>query len=241
VRSLLKALGLTIWGLIAFGLIAVFIIVGYQAALRLRSVNAPSAETPSTKAQSGGIPAVTHAGTDTAEKVKSSSQSVRVNSDAIRTMFRAAAEQHHNVATVESGKQLFDSGSATPNDLVIIAHAFSSMDDCPNALVWVARANQAFQAAGSNPGESIDWIMLRCGSGNQRSIPPQLDANTATQLGLAKGGVTHPENAYVYLGLSELALKNNVEACNAFAKLKDVPNISPRMLRLWELFADTHC
>jgi hypothetical protein len=30
--SLLKALGLTIWGLIAVGLLAIFIFVGYQAA-----------------------------------------------------------------------------------------------------------------------------------------------------------------------------------------------------------------
>jgi hypothetical protein len=30
--SMLKALGLTIWGLIAFGLLVVFIFVGYEAA-----------------------------------------------------------------------------------------------------------------------------------------------------------------------------------------------------------------
>lgn len=240
-RSLLKALGLTIWGLIAFGLIAIFIFVGYQAALRFRSVYTPSAETPTTKAQAGGTPASVHAGTDTTEKAKSSSESLPVHSDAIRIKFRDAAEQHHNVATVEYGRQLFDGGIATPNDLVIVARAFSSMDDCANALVWVERANNAFQAAGTNSGESLDRIMMRCGSEKQRPISPQFDGDTTTQPGLAKGGLMHPEDAYVYLGLSELALNKKVEACKAFEKLKDVPNISPRVLRLWQLFADTHC
>jgi hypothetical protein len=43
----------------------------------------------------------------------------------------------------------------------------------------------------------------------------------------------------VYLGLSEVQLKNNAEAKKAFAKLKDVPNISPRVLKLWTLYAST--
>jgi hypothetical protein len=35
--SMLKALGLTIWGLIAFGLLVLFIFVGYLAALKYRA------------------------------------------------------------------------------------------------------------------------------------------------------------------------------------------------------------
>ena len=35
--SILKALGLTIWGLIGFGLLAIFIFVGYEAALKYRA------------------------------------------------------------------------------------------------------------------------------------------------------------------------------------------------------------
>ena len=38
-RSILKALGLTIWGLIAFGLVAIFIFVGYEIALKYRATS----------------------------------------------------------------------------------------------------------------------------------------------------------------------------------------------------------
>jgi len=37
VGSILRALGLTIWGLIGFGLLAIFIFVGYEAALKYRA------------------------------------------------------------------------------------------------------------------------------------------------------------------------------------------------------------
>ena len=61
---------------------------------------------------------------------------------------------------------------------------------------------------------------------------------TAINAGLQKGGVKHPEDAYVYLGLSQAALKNYAEAKKAFAQLKTVPTLSPKILRLWLLYAD---
>ena len=64
-------------------------------------------------------------------------------------------------------------------------------------------------------------------------------AINAIQRGLEKGRITHLDDAYVYLGRSQVAVGNIAEARNAFAKLKDVPNISPRVLLLWELYADT--
>ncbi len=36
-----------------------------------------------------------------------------------------------------------------------------------------------------------------------------------------------------------MQLKNNAEAKKAFANLKTVPNVSPRVLRLWELYSGT--
>jgi len=56
---------------------------------------------------------------------------------------------------------------------------------------------------------------------------------------LQKGQIKHMDEAYVYLGLAEVQLKNTAEAKKAFAKLKDVPNISPRVLKLWTLYAAT--
>jgi tetratricopeptide (TPR) repeat protein len=64
------------------------------------------------------------------------------------------------------------------------------------------------------------------------------NAATAITRGIGKGQIKQPEEAYVYLGRAEVALKNNAEAKKAFEKLKSVPNISPRVLKLWELYSD---
>jgi Tfp pilus assembly protein PilF len=61
----------------------------------------------------------------------------------------------------------------------------------------------------------------------------------AINAALQKGQIKHQDEAYVYLGLAEVQLKNTAEAKKAFAKLKDVPNISPRVLKLWLLYAST--
>lgn len=65
------------------------------------------------------------------------------------------------------------------------------------------------------------------------------NAVTAINRGLQKGQIKHLDEAYVYLGRSQVGLKNTADAKKAFAGLKQVPNISPRVLKLWELYADT--
>jgi outer membrane protein assembly factor BamD (BamD/ComL family) len=65
------------------------------------------------------------------------------------------------------------------------------------------------------------------------------NAVTATNRGIQKQQMKHPDEAYVYLGRAQVALKNTADAKKAFAGLKSVPNISPRVLKLWELYADT--
>jgi len=57
--------------------------------------------------------------------------------------------------------------------------------------------------------------------------------------GLQKGQIKHLDEAYVYLGLAEAQLKNNADAKRTFASLKIVPNLSPRVIRLWELYSAT--
>jgi hypothetical protein len=64
------------------------------------------------------------------------------------------------------------------------------------------------------------------------------NAATAISRGIGKGQVKQLDEAYVYLGRAQVALKNNAEAKKAFEKLKTVPNISPRVLKLWELYSD---
>ena len=65
------------------------------------------------------------------------------------------------------------------------------------------------------------------------------NAVTAINRGIQKGQIKHQDEAYVYLGRSQVALKNNADAKKALVSLKGVPNISPRVLRLWELYAET--
>jgi len=62
---------------------------------------------------------------------------------------------------------------------------------------------------------------------------------TAINRGLQKQQIKHLDEAYVYLGRAQVALKNAADAKKAFVGLKNVPNISPRVLKLWELYADT--
>ncbi len=64
--------------------------------------------------------------------------------------------------------------------------------------------------------------------------------NAADAIGraLQKGQIKQQDEAYVYLGRSQVQLKNNADAKKAFVSLKSSPNISPRVLKLWELYAD---
>ncbi|HEY2779586.1 MAG TPA: tetratricopeptide repeat protein [Steroidobacteraceae bacterium] len=64
------------------------------------------------------------------------------------------------------------------------------------------------------------------------------NAATAISRGIGKGSIKQMDEAYVYLGRAQVALKNNAEAKKAFEKLKSLPNISPRVLKLWELYSD---
>jgi hypothetical protein len=64
------------------------------------------------------------------------------------------------------------------------------------------------------------------------------NAVTALTRGLGKGQVKHLDEAYVYLGLAQQQLKNIADAKKAFSQLKTVPNVSPRVLRLWLLYSD---
>jgi len=64
------------------------------------------------------------------------------------------------------------------------------------------------------------------------------NAVTAINRGLQKGKIKHLDEAYVYLGLSQAALKNLPDAKKAFDGLKTVPEISQRVLKLWSLYSE---
>jgi hypothetical protein len=64
------------------------------------------------------------------------------------------------------------------------------------------------------------------------------DAATALRRGIGKGQLSRPDEAYVSLGRSLTAENDAAAAKQAFAKLKSLSNISPRVLKLWNLYAD---
>jgi hypothetical protein len=292
-----------------------------------------------------------------------------------RTLFSISASTGQFQKTIDYGKEMEAGGTATPNDLAIIAQSYYQLKDCKNSGVWSDKAVAAARKAGEAPKENLFLFKLQCASDagdNQAMVPilidlirlgnksrdwntllrierqderddhntlmlyrimydtgamtvgtdyiemaqllgdaslpgeaqvvlekamstglindqqkertnrlltsfktraevdkkglAQLDAeankNPAGELsvklgevyygfgdyqnsaaainkGLQKQQIKHLDEAYVYLGRAQTQLKNFPEAKKAFAGLKSVPNISPRVLKLYDLYSDT--
>jgi outer membrane protein assembly factor BamD (BamD/ComL family) len=292
-----------------------------------------------------------------------------------RTLFRLTAQTQQYAKAIEYGKQVAESGSASTDDLGILAQLYYLQKDCKNSIAWSDKTIAAARKAGEAPKENLYQFKLQCASdagdtpgmdaasidlirltnktnywntllrierqderddhnllmiyrimydtasmnagtdyiemaqllgdsalpGEAQTVlekamsaglindqqkerttrllnsfktraeadkkgQPQLDAEatknpageldvklgevyfgsgdyqnavTAITRGLQKQQIKHLDEAYVYLGRSQAALKNTAEAKKAFAGLKTVPNLSPRVLKLWELYADT--
>jgi tetratricopeptide repeat protein len=88
--------------------------------------------------------------------------------------------------------------------------------------------------AAKNPAGQLDVKLgeVYFGAGDYQN------AATAINRGIGKSQIKQLDEAYVYLGRAQVALKNTAEAKKAFEKLKTVPNISPRVLKLYELYSD---
>jgi len=293
----------------------------------------------------------------------------------IRLLFKVAASTQQNAKAIEYGKQVADSGQATPDDLGIMAQLYYLQKDCKNSAIWADKAVAAARKAGEAPKENLFQFKLQCASDagdspamaavlvdlirltnktnywntllrierqderedrntlmlyrvmydtnsmtagsdyiemaqllGDAALPAeaqtvlekamsaglindqqkerttrllnsfktraeadkkglsQLDAEatknaageldvklgevyygvgdypnaiTALNRGIQKGQIKHQDEGYVYLGRAQVAQKNFPDAKKAFAGLKSVPNISPRVLKLWELYADT--
>jgi tetratricopeptide (TPR) repeat protein len=292
-----------------------------------------------------------------------------------RVLFQLAANNQQSTKAIEFGKQMFDAGSATDSDLLIMAQLYYQQKDCKSSAIWGDRAVAAFKKAGEQPKEVLYQIKLQCandanetpgmiaalydlvrltnkpsywnnlirlerqderddnnlrmiyrimfdtnsmqadtdyiemaqllgdaalpgeaqmvleklmstpgvlkddhkerttrllnsmktrGDADKKGLPAldaeatknpagQLDvklgevyfgagdyqgASTAITRGLGKGQIKQLDEAYVYLGRAQAALKNYPEAKKAFVGLKAVPNVSQRVLKLWELYAD---
>ncbi len=291
-----------------------------------------------------------------------------------RTLFGIAASTGQYQKTIDFGKQMVDAGTATPDNLAIIAQSYYQLKDCKSSAVWADKAIAASRKAGEAPKENLYLFKLQCASDagdtatmdavlvdlikltnkttywntllrierqderddhnllmiyrimyntnamnegsdyiemaqllGDAALPgeaaavldkamsgglikpeqkertarllaslksradadrkglPQEDAEAAKSAagelsvklgevyygfgdfqkaadainaGIQKGQIKHLDEAYVYLGLADAQLKNYADAKKAFANLKSVPNISPRVLKLMELYAE---
>jgi len=290
------------------------------------------------------------------------------------TLFTIAATTNQYQKTIDYGKEMTDAGTATPNDVAIMAQSYYQLKDCKSASAWADKAVAAARKAGEAPKENLYLFKLQCASDaqdNAAMVPvlsdlirlnnkstywntllrierqderddhntlmiyrimydtgsmtvgtdyiemaqllgdaglpgeaqttlekamaaglisdqqkertnrllnsfkaraetdkksqAQFDAEatknpageldvklgevyygsgdyqnavTAINRGLQKGQIKHPDEAYVYLGRSQVQLKNFADAKKAFAGLKSVPNASPRVVKLYELYGD---
>jgi len=89
--------------------------------------------------------------------------------------------------------------------------------------------------ASRNPAGQLDVKLgeVYFGAGDHQ------DASAAITRGLRKGQITQLDEAYVYLARDWVAQSKPTDARKTFAQLKALPNISPRVVRLWNLYADT--
>ncbi len=291
-----------------------------------------------------------------------------------RTLFGISASTNQYQKTIDYGKQMVDAGTATPDNVAIIAQSYYQLKDCKNASAWADKAIAATRKAGETPKENVYLFKLQCASDsgdtaamdvvlvdlirlnnkttywntllrierqdervdrntlmiyrvmyNTNSMNADTDYIEMAQLladaalpgeaqavlekamsagvikeehkertnrlltalkaradtdrkglaqedaeaskspageldvklgevyygfgeyqkavdaisrGIQKGQIKHLDEAYVYLGLSEAQLKNYAEAKRTFASLKIVPDVSPRVLKLWSLYAE---
>jgi hypothetical protein len=104
------------------------------------------------------------------------------------------------------------------------------------------------RADADKKGEAqLDADAAKNSAGNQSLSAGQLHyalgdyqgAVTALTAAIQKGQLKKPDDAYVYLGRSQVALKNYPEAKKAFAQVKTVTGVNPKVAKLYELYGDT--
>jgi tetratricopeptide (TPR) repeat protein len=155
------------WGLIGFGLLGIFIFVGYEVALRYRApsvsmINENATRDPlkqSPFGSAGGTGAIAPA--DLTHDVPFAPRP----SDATRKLLSSAVQNHQYDSAIEYGQQLVDGKSAGPADFSLVAQSYFSISDCGNAEIWARKAKDAFQNAALEPDEAIRRIAACCVSG----------------------------------------------------------------------------
>ena len=207
-RAILRALGLTIWGAIGIGLSLIFIIVAFEIVVKFRASSALELEKELNRPISQ---------TRTADSAASLALPAlpalpdRAPDLRVQQVVPAATEE---------------ADCANAGEIPRIA-----LDSPQRARLARLLDNTAAAKAESGDG-FVRLGQLYYGFGEYEL------AIASIERGLEKGHVVHLEDAYVYLGRSEVAMGDLDAARDAFAMLQDVANISLRVLRLWTLYAE---
>src|SRR5580704_14764992 len=78
-----------------------------------------------------------------------------------RLLFQLAATNKQDSKAIEYGKQAADSGSATDEDLLIMAQLYYQQKDCKNSAVWGDKAVASFKKDGQPPQEVLYQLKLQ--------------------------------------------------------------------------------
>jgi hypothetical protein len=81
-----------------------------------------------------------------------------------RTLFGIAASTQQYQKTVDYGNTLVDNGTATSDNLVIIAQSYYLLKDCKDSGIWADKAVAAARKAGETPKENLYLFKLQCAS-----------------------------------------------------------------------------
>ena len=84
------------------------------------------------------------------------------------TLFGIAASTNQFQKTIDYGKQMVDAGTATPNDLPIIAQSYYQLKDCKNCGRLGGQGRCRRRKAGETPKENLYLFKLQCASDSER-------------------------------------------------------------------------
>src|ERR1700687_866082 len=81
-----------------------------------------------------------------------------------RMLYRLSAGNQQYAKAAEYGKQVAESGAATPDDLAILSQIYFLQKDCKSSSQWADKAIAASRKAGEAPKENLYQFKLQCAS-----------------------------------------------------------------------------
>ena len=98
-----------------------------------------------------------------------------------KTLFAIAASTQQYQKTIDYGKQMVDAGTATTENLLIIAQSYYQLKDCKDSVIWADKAIAAARKAGETPKENLFLFKLQCASDSQDNAAMDRGADRSHQ------------------------------------------------------------